>query len=192
MVIKKILILGLLISTLLLSMYASAPGKTNLSLKQRFKIFVHNGNLTGVGLGCNYYLNKLTRLTIVTGTDSPVTIFWALPYSGNMINFNLKTSFILFSGVYISPGWYSGLFKLEGKLEIVEISKYEWQSGPCLAIGFHWPTDLTRNKIGIELGAAFNLPTKILVVEGNYVLEAKRSEASKGSLFLFLTFIIEF
>jgi hypothetical protein len=189
---KKVTCFLLIFMFLFLSFY-SVYGNENYNLKEHVKFYFFWSNLSGLGFGSNYIFNNTFSIHLLAGADPFVSVIWAAPYSGNMINFTFKTEVNIHSGFYVAPGWYSGLFHLE--VNNLEISKYMWQSGPTFAVGFKFPNDIHSRRIGIELGTVFNLPSKITTYKqtrlDKWIIEAERSRPSKGKLFPFLSIIIE-
>ena len=189
---KKVTRFLLIFMFLFLSFY-SVYGNENYKLKEHVKFYFFWSNLSGLGFGSNYIFNNTFNIHLLAGADPFVSVIWATPYSGNMINFTFKTEVNIHSGFYAASGWYSGLFHLE--VDHLEISKYIWQAGPTFALGFKFPNDLHSRRIGIELGFVFNLPPKITTYKqtrlDKWIIEAERSRPSKGKLFPFLSIIIE-
>jgi len=117
------------------------------------------GTTFGLGGGCDYQLNKKFSIHLLAGTEPFFSLIWAAPFSGNMLNFNIKAEMNLYSGFYFSTGWYTGLFNL--KYDDLDVSEYIWESGPTLAIGIKIPNNANKRRLGLEIGSVFNLPTKL-------------------------------
>ena len=193
---RKIKIIHIMLSILIIiAYYLPVYGSSGLFSKKRFNLLVHYGNQAGVGMGCNYILNKTVSVTILSGVEAPKTLIWSAPYSGNVLNFSIETNFSHNSGIYLASGWYIGLFKITGKYIEIKHSSFEWVSGPNIAIGFKYPKEAKEQRIGVEIGITFNLAKKISIIKEasmeTLILEAKRGEASKGCIFPFLTFMLE-
>ena len=170
-----------------------AYGKNDYQLKEHLKFYLFWGNLSGLGFGGNYIVNDNFSLHLLAGAEPLIPVIWASPYSGNLINFNLKTEISIYSGLYMAPGYYFGLFNIQ--VDRPKISNYIWQSGPTFALGFKYPKNKTSRRIGLEFGAVFELPSTISVVNqtklDKWIIEAERSSPSKGILFPSVTIMVE-
>ncbi len=133
--------------------------QSNYELKKHFKFYMFYGTTFGLGGGCDYQLNKKFSIHLLAGTEPFFSLIWAAPFSGNMLNFNIKAEMNLYSGFYFSTGWYTGLFNL--KYDDLDVSEYIWESGPTLAIGIKIPNNANKRRLGLEIGSVFNLPTKL-------------------------------
>lgn len=162
---------------------------------KHFKLSFQYGNLVGTSFGASYFFNKNIGVSLVGGGEPALPLFWSTPYAGNVININVKSDIRFYSGFYVSPGWYAGLFNLTSKISDVGVSGYVWETGPTFALGFKLPNNLSSRRSGIEIGFVFNLPSKISVTtETDFetcILEAERGKPSNSSLLPFITFIIE-
>jgi len=171
----------------------SAYANNEYQLREHVKFYFFWSNLYGLGFAGNYLFSDSFSLHLLGGADPLVPVIWASPYAGNMINLSVKAELKFFSGCYVASGWYSGLFNL--KIDNLDFSKYLWQSGPFLALGVKLPNDVSKRRVGFELGAVYGLPSTISANKttklDKWFIESQRSKPATGDLFPFLSIIIE-
>ena len=70
--------------------------------QKKFRTIVQYGNLMGISLGSTYAFNNTFSIDAAVGTESPLYIIWASPYSGNKLNFSMRSNISHRSGFYVS------------------------------------------------------------------------------------------
>jgi hypothetical protein len=156
-----------------------AAGKDSLSEK-RNQIFLHYGNLTGLGVGWSHAIKDQLRLEAALGIKSIVYVLLNPPFASNRINCDFRMNYYFGSWFYLSPGWYLGGFRL---------TEYVWVSTPKIAIGFEKGE---KRSYGFEIGVAFNMPSKISTTTslggGSSISAEEERIRPSGSTFPFFTF----
>ena len=192
---KKMCILGLFLILGVSAPRSDAQWRYRHREKQkgRLSVVVHVGNLTGVGLGCNYAPSSTYDIDILVGAGSPAYIIWASPYVGNTFNLSVRMNFHLVSVFYVGVGGYVGYFEVSRELDDVEVPEYMWVSAPIVSFGAEYPRK-SKRKVGFEVGSAFAIPTEVSrTITGfltTHVIKADRSESALGFAFPFFTFFI--
>ena len=193
MFIKKTAVCFIIIIILIFYYFSPACAKYNFELKKQFKLYFFYSSLLGLGAGGNLQFNNTFSIHSCFGTEPLVPLIWTAPFSGNILNLHIKTEANLYAGCYFAAGLYTGLFNL--KYKDFNISKFMWKSGPSIAIGIKFPNNFDKRRFGLEIGSVFNLPTKLSTIKktsmDTWIVLAKRSRPAKGSLFPFITLMIE-
>ena len=166
---------------------------------KNFKFILHYGNLTGIGLGLNYFINESFSIDMLAGLEAPGYIIWPATYEENQWNINLKVKWATaISGFNVKAGVFLGSYDLNQIYDYYYISDSHdfWEIAPTLSFGYEYPKKILGKTYGIELGLAYNISKKYSQTEENqyvtYRIEAERSIQSMGNLYPFFIITITF
>jgi len=121
---------------------SSDSSKSNKRFFQTFQF----GNLHGIGIELSYKIIDEIFVNSSLGIKSPIEVLIGPPFTSNRLNLTAGIKVKPLDWVFVDIGAYFGAFKL---------TEYLWVTTSKFSVGAEY------KKFVFEIGAAFNMPTKI-------------------------------
>jgi len=144
-----------------------------------FSLFV--GSVRGMGAGASVRIVKKVNAEFLVGVSNFINMKYVSPYPGNTVSFSPRLRYLLFRDMYISGGYYTGLYDICSNTEIIKDQIFKWVNGATVSIGFR---NLIKKNVHVELGAVFGLPDELeeVVAEGIQTIYRVRVKRESGEL----------